>query len=100
MAILWGLLTAQLQNMGLGAFYCPRMAPTRDVVSCTYEQWFRPYSLCRRHCRLPRTGLYLAGTCSLGLVAMAYLLLLVILMELPMMTELRGCACLAIVVVL
>ena len=44
--------------------------------------------------------LYLAGACgafcSLGLVAMA--LLLVVLLALPMLTGLRGCACLAIVV--
>ncbi len=41
-------LTVQLRDMGSVALYCPREAPTRGVVSCTYEQWFRPYSL-RRH---------------------------------------------------
>ena len=50
-----GALTAQLQNMGSG-LYCPRMAPTRGVVSCTYEQWFRPYSIRRRYCHLPVSG--------------------------------------------
>ena len=38
-------LTAQLQDMGSAALYCYREAPTQGVVSCTYEQWFRPYSL-------------------------------------------------------
>ena len=51
-----GALTAQLQNMGSGGLYCPRMAPTRGVVSCTYEQWFRPYSIRRRYCHLPVSG--------------------------------------------
>ena len=49
-------LTVQLQDMGSAALYCPRAAPTRGVVFCTYEQWFRPYSLCRRYCRLPVCG--------------------------------------------
>ncbi len=49
-------LTVQLQDMGSAALYCPRAAPTRGVVSCTYEQWFRPYSLCRRYCHLPVSG--------------------------------------------
>ena len=50
------VLTTQLQDVGNGALYCPRVAPTRGVVSCTYEQWFRPYSLCRRYCHLPVSG--------------------------------------------
>ena len=50
------VLTTQLQDLGDGALYCPRVAPTRGVVSCTYEQWFRPYSLRRRYCRLPVSG--------------------------------------------
>ena len=49
-------LTVQLQDMGSAALYCPRAAPTRGVVSCTYEQWFRPYSLRRRYCHLPVSG--------------------------------------------
>ena len=32
------VLTTQLQDLGNGALYCPRVAPTRGVVSCTYEQ--------------------------------------------------------------
>ena len=53
--IVWDL-TEQLQGMGSGALYCPRVAPTRGVVSCTYEQWFGPYSLRRRYCHLPVSG--------------------------------------------
>ena len=33
-----GALTAQLQDMGNGALYCPRVAPTRGAVTCNYEQ--------------------------------------------------------------
>ena len=51
-----GDLTAQLQCMGSGALNCPRVAPSRGVVSCTYQQWFRPYSLHRRYCHLPVFG--------------------------------------------
>ena len=50
------VLTTQLQDLGNGALYCPRVAPTRGVVSCTYEQWFRPYSLRRCYCHLPVSG--------------------------------------------
>ena len=49
-----GDLTEQLQGTGSGALYCPRVAPTRGVVSCTYEQW--SYSLRRRYCHLPVSG--------------------------------------------
>ena len=48
-----GELTEQLQGLGSGALYCPRVAATRGVVSCTYQQWFRPHSLRRRYCHLP-----------------------------------------------
>ena len=34
--------------------YCA--APSQGVVSCTYEQWFRPVSPRRRYCRLPISG--------------------------------------------
>ena len=50
------VLTTQLQDLGNGAIYCPRVAPTRGVVSCTYGQWFRPYSLCRRYCHSHVSG--------------------------------------------
>ncbi len=46
-------LTARLQSTGSGSLYCPRAAPTQGVVSCTYEQWIRPYSSRRRYCQLP-----------------------------------------------
>ena len=49
-------LTASLQTFGGGALFCPRQAPTQGVVSCTYEQWFRPYSARRRYCQLPVSG--------------------------------------------
>jgi len=51
-------LAVQLQHMGSAALYCPHAAPTRGIVSCTYdhEQWFRPYSLRRRYCHLPVSG--------------------------------------------
>ena len=51
-----GVSTTQLQDMGNGALYCPRVAPTWGVVSCAYEQWFRPHSLCRCYCHLPVSG--------------------------------------------
>ena len=91
-------LTAQLQDMGNGVLYCPRMTPTRGVVSCTYEQCFRPTAFVGAIVNC----LCLAGACgafcSLGLVAMACLLLLVVLLALLMLTGLKGCACLAIMV--
>ena len=49
-------LTARLQSTGSGSLYCPRAAPTQGVVSCTYEQWFKPYSPRRRYCQLPVSG--------------------------------------------
>ena len=49
-------LTACLQSTGSGSLYCPRAAPTQGVVSCTYEQWFKPYSPRRRYCQLPVSG--------------------------------------------
>ena len=45
-----------LAGTGSGSLYCPRAAPTQGVVSCTYEQWFKPYSLRRRYCQLPVSG--------------------------------------------
>ena len=56
MLAILGALTAQLQDMGNGALYRPRMAPAQGVVPCTYEQYFRPYSLRRRYCHLPVSG--------------------------------------------
>ena len=49
-------LTARLQSTGSGCLHCPRAAPTQGVVSCTYEQCFKPYSLRRRYCQLPVSG--------------------------------------------
>ena len=49
-------LTARLQSTGSGSLSCPRAAPSQDVVSCTYEQWFKPYSPRTRYCQLPVSG--------------------------------------------
>ena len=49
-------LAGHLQGIGSGSLYCPRAAPTQVVVSCTYEQWFKPYSPRRRYCQLPVSG--------------------------------------------
>ena len=43
-------LTGHLQGTGSGSLYCLR-APTQGVVSCTYQQWFKPYSPRRRYCQ-------------------------------------------------
>ncbi|DBB18937.1 TPA: hypothetical protein ACH3X3_000513 [Trebouxia sp. C0006] len=56
-------LTVQLQDVGSAVLYCPREAPTRGACS---------------------------AFCSLGLVAMAYLLLLVVWLVLLMLTGLTG----------
>ena len=49
-------LTVRLQSTGSAGLYCPRVAPTQGVVSCTYQQWFRPFSMRRRYCQLPVSG--------------------------------------------
>ena len=49
-------LTARLHSTGSGSLYFPRAAPTQGVVSCTYEQWFKPYTPRRRYCQLPVSG--------------------------------------------
>ena len=49
-------LTGRLTCVGPGSVYCPRVAPSQGVVSCTYEQWFRPFSPRRRYCQLPVSG--------------------------------------------
>ena len=49
-------LTAVLQRTGSSGQHCPHAAPTQGVVSCTYEQWFKPYSPRRRYCQLPVSG--------------------------------------------
>ena len=90
-----GVLTAQLQDMGSGALYCPHVAPTWGVV-------FALISSGPGHTAFAGViiiCLLLASTCdavcSLGLGAMAlsYLLLLVVLMVQLMLPQLRGCAC-------
>ncbi len=36
--------------------YCPRVAPSVGVVSCTYHHWFMPFSTRRRYRQLPVSG--------------------------------------------
>ena len=43
-------LPGHLQGTGSGSLYCPRAAPTQEAVSCTYEQWVKPYSPRRSYC--------------------------------------------------
>ena len=50
------LLQRHLQGVNAFGLYCPRAAPSAGVVSCTYHQWFRPYSKHRRYCQLPVSG--------------------------------------------
>ena len=45
-------LTERLTCIGPGSVYCPHVAPSWGVVSCTYEQWFKPFSPRRRYCQL------------------------------------------------
>ena len=79
-----GDLTEQLQGMGSGALYCPRVAPTRVVVSSGHTAFVGVIVIC----------LFLADACgvfcNLGLGAMACLLLLVVLLVQLMLTGLRG----------
>ena len=49
-------LTERLTCIGPGSVYCPRVASSRGVVSCTYEQWFKRFSTRRRYCVLPVSG--------------------------------------------
>ena len=49
-------LTVQLQDGSSAALYCLVRLPLGGVVSCTYKQWFTPYSLCRPYCHLPVIG--------------------------------------------
>ena len=50
------LLQRHLHGVNTFGLHCPRAAPSAGVVSCTYHQWFRPYSKRRRYCQLPVSG--------------------------------------------
>ncbi len=50
------LLQRHLQGTHDFDRYCPRVAPSVGVVSCTYHHWFMPYSKRRRYCQLPVSG--------------------------------------------
>ena len=69
-------LTGHLQGTGSGSLYCRCAALTQGVVSCTYEQWFEPYSPRRRYCQLPVSGRRMQRFCSFGWAVMACRLLL------------------------
>ena len=78
-------LTARLQGTGSGGLYCPRAAPTRGIVSCTYEQWFKPDSPRRRYCQFPFSGRCVQRFLRfLDWVVMACLLLLAVWLVLAM----------------
>lgn len=47
---------------GLGSLHCPRAATLQGFVSCTCEQWCKPFCPSSRY--LP-ASLFLKGTCSL-----------------------------------
>ena len=49
-------LQEHMQGVNDFGLYCPRAPPSVGVVSCTYHQWFRPYSKRRRYCQLPVSG--------------------------------------------
>ena len=50
------MLHQDLRGDNAFELHCPRAAPSVGVVSCTYHQWFRPYSKRRRYCHLPVSG--------------------------------------------
>ncbi len=50
---LWGSLKRHLQSCADHSLYYPRAAPSEDMLTRTYEQWFKPVSSCRRDCGLP-----------------------------------------------
>lgn len=53
---LWSFYNTGLQGVSDFDLYCPRAAPLVGVVSCSYHQWFQPYSMRRRHYQLPVSG--------------------------------------------
>ena len=93
-------LTAHLQSTGSGGLYCPRAALTQGVVSCTYEQWFKPYSHVRGIVSFLFLGGACSGFCSLGWAVMACQLLMAVWLVLAMWTGLTGFVWLATVVLL
>lgn len=88
-------LTTRLQAVGSGAQFCPRAPPTQAVVSCTYEQWFKPYSPHRRYCQLPIPWGRMQHFLQFRLVAMACLLLQGVSLALLTLIGRTGCACVA-----
>ena len=59
-------LTASLQSTGSDSLHCPQAAPTRGVVSCTYEQCLSLIAhIYRRYCQLPVSRRRMQRFCSL-----------------------------------
>ena len=55
-ASIMDLLQDSLQHVTAPDLGCPRVAPSVGVVSCTYHQWFMPFSKHKRYCQLPVSG--------------------------------------------
>ena len=54
--VLIALLQRHLRDVHCFDLYCPRVALSVGVVSCTYHHWFMPYSKRRRCCQPPVSG--------------------------------------------
>ena len=50
------LLQQDSQGNDGSGLHCPMAAPFAGVSTCTYHQWFQPYSKRLRHCLLPVSG--------------------------------------------
>ena len=59
-------LTGRLTCVGPDSVYCPRVAPSPGVVSCTYERWFSPFSPRRSIVSFQFLGGACSAFCSLG----------------------------------
>ena len=75
-ATIMDLLQDSLRDVNASDLGCPRVAPSVGVVSCTYHQWFMPFSRHRRYCQLSVSGRVCVVFCSLGLALIHCLLLL------------------------
>ena len=55
-------LSEHLQVADSHALHCPRaaLAAGVNVVSCTYHQWFKPFSKRWRCCQLPVSGRHMS----------------------------------------
>ena len=55
-ASIMDLLQDSLRDVNASDLGCPRVAPSVGVVSCTYHQWFMPFSRRMSYCQLPVSG--------------------------------------------